>query len=385
MINDYTINILDTIEKIESYREVWGNFNQHINSDLDHFITVILSRDEILQPYVIVINKDDQPAAILVGRIEDIPFEMSFGYKTIMKPVMRHLTIIYGGIFGDINQILNNEIISILRNVLKQKVADLILFRNLPIKSMLFEAGRSIPFFMQRDFIIQPSVHWQIKLPDSFNDYFSQLSRRTRSNFNNYSNRVRKTFKGEYEIKIITHADHIEMIFNDLESIAQKTYHRQLGFGFFNTVENKKRFKLGFDKGWLKVYILYIKNKPVAYWVGWKYREVFYTDYTGYDSDYNNYRVGNFLLLKIIEDCCNDEIVRTIDFGFGDAQYKRILSNFSWEESQLYIFSLTMKTVCLNILRIIINKFSKFIQVLLIKMNMLEKVKKVWRTRTLNN
>ena len=81
-------------------------------------------------------------------------------------------------------------------------------------------------------------------------------------------------------------------------------------------------------------YVLYVADAPCAYWIGNRYQNVFYGDFVGYDSSYGKYAPGKFLMLKAIEDFCQEGI-REIDFGLGDATYKQGFGDSQWEEARI--------------------------------------------------
>ena len=77
----YDIKIVTTVEEIETIRSTWETMQWHPNADIDHFLTVIDSQDDILQPYIITLYKNGTSAAMLIGRIENRRIELKIGYK----------------------------------------------------------------------------------------------------------------------------------------------------------------------------------------------------------------------------------------------------------------------------------------------------------------
>ena len=77
------------------------------------------------------------------------------------------------------------------------------------------------------------------------------------------------------------------------------------------------------ERGWFRAYVLYLDDEPVAFWQGQAYNGVFSTGVPGFDPAYADHRVGNYVLFKLIADLCADESIETLDYGFGDAEYKR--------------------------------------------------------------
>lgn len=381
MAHKYNVTIAKTSDEIEAIRATWASWQYHPNADIDHFLTIVKARDEVICPYVTIIYEDDKLRALVVGRIEDVKLRVSLGYKTILQPTLRHLTIVYGGILGDITSSVVKEIIGSLQKCLNDREAEVICFSNLNIESELFSIARTYPTFVSRDNAVRCNLHWTIELPNTYEEFFSKLSRRTRSSLNNYANRLEKTFSDKLEMKVYEESNDLDRIVNDMEHVARRTYHRGLGTGFIDNNENRVRFELGLKNHWFYVFILYIEGEPIAFWSGWKYRNTFYTDFTGYLPEYSNLRVGNYVLQKMIRSVLSDPSTRKIDFGFGDAQYKQILSNQKWEEASVYVFFPSIGNICLNLLRTFVFLLSKFVNQILNKSSIRNRIKKIWRKK----
>jgi CelD/BcsL family acetyltransferase involved in cellulose biosynthesis len=135
----------------------------------------------------------------------------------------------------------------------------------------------------------------------------------------------------------------------DAERIARTTYLRGLGKGFYDNEEMRSRLDLAARRGWMRGYILYANEKPCAFWLGTMYQNVLYLDYTGYDSELRDFTPGHILFLKMIEHLHAQEEICGIDFGFGDADYKKRFGDRNWEESDLYLFNATPAMVMANL------------------------------------
>ena len=77
-----TINVARTIEEVEQLRNYWEKLQRHPNADIDNYLTVVKTLKEIIRPHVIFLSKDGVPTSIMIGRIENYPFECKVGYKT---------------------------------------------------------------------------------------------------------------------------------------------------------------------------------------------------------------------------------------------------------------------------------------------------------------
>ena len=124
-----------------------------------------------------------------------------------------------------------------------------------------------------------------------------------------------------------------------------------------------------------------IKDSPYAFWNGFIFKKVFYSSSTGYDPSLNYYHPGMFLLLKMIEEFCLDSYYEAVDFGFGEAEYKRIFCTEKWQESSVYIFAPTFKGLRLKAIKLSTVIASQTAKKVVKRFKTLQHVKRTWRHR----
>jgi CelD/BcsL family acetyltransferase involved in cellulose biosynthesis len=107
-----------------------------------------------------------------------------------------------------------------------------------------------------------------------------------------------------------------------------------------------------------------------------------YGEWTGYDAAFKELEPGTVVFLKMIEDLCRCG-AREIDFGPGDASYKRRLGDRTVAERPTNIFAPTPRGVLLNFLmsiEVLTNRWAKYVAR---KMKFLDAIKRFWRDRKL--
>ena len=97
--------------------------------------------------------------------------------------------------------------------------------------------------------------------------------------------------------------------------------------------------------------MLSIAGAPVAFWYGLAYAGTFFIGTPGYDPEYGELRVGLYLQMRMMEDLCADPTVHAVDYGFGDAQYKRSFGDTAWEEADVLLFAPTFRAARINAIR----------------------------------
>jgi hypothetical protein len=372
--------VATTIEEVEDLRPFWEQMQWHPNADIDYFLTVIKYRKEVETPYVLLLRTDDKVKAMLVGRIEKFQLELKFGYKVLLKPNVRSLTIVYGGVLGDFSSSNCDVIFSEIINLLDNGAFELVFFNHLKIDSSLYRAVTETHGILRHGNLSEISLHWKTAPFKSYDEFLGKRTQNTRHNLRRYSKALQKEFGEAVTVKKFSKPDELDTLMAHTEEIAKKSYHRGIAAGFSATPEVQQRVLLALERKLFRSWILYVNDHPCAYWTGLRYGDTFFTETTGYVPDYDRYHPGTFLFVKMMEGL-SAEGVTSVDFGFGDAQYKRNYCETYWEEASVHIFAPTLKGMILNLSKTALGLGSRFSHRILGRMDMLMKVKKRWRNR----
>ena len=347
----YTVTTARSVKEVEEIRDIWKKIQIGPAADIDYYLTVVNSRKQVVRPHVIILSHDKYIESMLVGRIEDMRLEFKFGYKTLFRPKVRSLTIVEGGILGNTSYTNCAALISEVVTSLKQREADIVSFSEIPIDSNIYKIAKKMLGFLCRDHFPTVHPHYKMTLPATIDDFLRV--RKNRKRLRNEMRRLQKSCSGNVAIKIFRERGQIDEFWRDAYKISKKTYQYALGGSFVNNIETPHLLTFLADRGWLRAYILYLEEKPLAFDLGYLHKNTYYDKNTGYDPKYKKFGVGTILLLKIIEDLCSDCHIHYIDFGAGDSAEKRRFCDLKCEEASFYIFKPKMKGVKLNAMRTI--------------------------------
>ena len=376
----YNIKIINDVESMEPYRNVWNSMAMHPHVDYEFYNMFVSSRSEVLNPLFILISSDNQVKAMMTGRVEEKYIEMKFGYKTILKQKARLLNTIYKGFLGESNEIYMGIFVNNIIKFLQFNNVDLVSFDHIPVDSYIYQLAIKKPNLLSRDFIRRKECHWSMTLPDTMDDFYNTRTKKSRHNLRNFINRVNNNFNVTY--RSFTDESNIDILLNDAEEVAKHTYQRGLGVGFDRSNENDNRIIFMAKSGWLRAYVLYLNDIPCSFAMGSLYKQTLYFNFIGYNPEYNKYELGTIVFLKMVENLIVEK-VKKIDFGFGDAYYKQRFGNKNEIESSICIFSTSIKGVMINISRTAIIGSSILANKMLEKMNILNKIKKYWRKQVI--
>jgi CelD/BcsL family acetyltransferase involved in cellulose biosynthesis len=90
-------------------------------------------------------------------------------------------------------------------------------------------------------------------------------------------------------------------------------------------------------RGLLRSYVLYGANAPCALVLGYQFGDVFHYAEIAYDQTFGRFSPGTALLYLLIEDLTGHRSPRLVNFGIGDAGYKREFSNIHAEDASVLL------------------------------------------------
>lgn len=344
------VNILRTADELDAVRPIWEQWETHPASTIDTF-RESLRADPRQAPCLLLLSAGGVPRVLMIGRTITTTLEFKIGYATVYRMKARVLSVVERGLLGQVGDEEARRLIEIVIGLLAAGEADMAHFACLPVGSPIYERARRLPSWRCRSYFISPEKRWLLELPDGFEEFLQQLPPRRRHNEQRLQRKLEKAFGARLRVRSVCGPDQIRSVLDEVDRVASRTYQRRLGIAFANTQPEREYLEAMARRGKLEVDLLSIDDEPVAFWYGRRDRSVYLLDKTGYDPRFAEFRVGNYLLLKVIERLCGSSDVKVIDFGLGDAMYKQAFSNASTMECHVRIFSPSGKGMLLNMAR----------------------------------
>ena len=386
MDREASVRVLRAIPELGEIREVWESWPGNRDSEMQSYLTFVRTNPGTLRPHVLAVYRGGRPDAILVGRIDQGQIRCRLGYLG-MGFGARIMCFVYGALRGnpcpENCELLVNEI---LRS-LSLGEADAAYLNFLRRGSDFYRLGTKKPSLWCGGHMRMTQRHFAATLPSTVEAFYGGLSYASRQKAKQKQRKLLKAFGGNVRMRCFRDMTDLESLIQDVEQVAKKSYQRGLGVGFMDSPETRKQLRFKAERGWLRAYILYIADRPCAFWVGDLNQSTFGSDYMGYDPEFEKYSPGMYLILKVIESFCdgNREGVTEVDFSPGEAQWKEVLSNREWEEEAIYIFAPSIKGISLNLVRSFVSGIDQAAKKVLASTNLLQRIKKRWRARVRPN
>jgi hypothetical protein len=377
------IKVYRDVSALEELREFAHSRNPGPTGDLDFYRSIVCSFPEFVRPHVIVIFRDNKPQSLLLGRLERRKIDVRFGYLRVPTPNLNILTFDtegwLSGLSADDSDLFVQEILSALRN----GEADAASLHHIETAHPLYNLARSRPGRVFSDHLPLLQIHWVRRLGRS-GSFLESLSKNRRKAHRRRTRLLFEAFSGEVRIDCFHDCSRIDELMQDAEAVARTSYQRGLNAGFVHDERTHRRLSLAARRGALRSYVLYLGNRPSAFFITSLWADVLCGDFMAFDPVHAKYQPGTYLLMKVIEEVEKEDgepPLTTIDFGFGDAQYKTMLGSDHRQVASLYIFAPTVKGAALNLARTFASLADRAAKAVLERTGTLSRIKLSWRLR----
>jgi hypothetical protein len=337
------------LREVENLRAVWKSWQGTRDSDLDFFCATVRNRGATCRPHVILLTRNGRPEALLVGLRERTKIHFRLCSFAMYQPEVSVLEFVYGGLLGNTSKENCAALVQVVMQSLAEGDADVALWEQLDVKSALYTCALQYPNLVLRDHAPCLHDHWFMNFPKGLDALLLSLGRSQRSKLRRKYRRVLNSFDGRIQVQSFRTVADLEEAISKMEEVASKSFKRRLGQGFFDTASTREQLRVEATRGWLRVYILYFEQKPVAFWQGTLYRRCLQADHVAYDSAWSAFSPGTFLFLAILEQL-RDEDIETVDFGLGNLQLHQSFGNLRQVEARVQIYAPKLVGLQLNLL-----------------------------------
>jgi CelD/BcsL family acetyltransferase involved in cellulose biosynthesis len=341
-MNSVQITTASTPEQVDFARSAW---DQLLPSDKPRSVFVdpdrILALSDSLgrKPHVISFHSGNRPIALLVAESGLRRTAFRIGYKHVRSPLLRVLDIHYGGVLTDGSQLGESSLARELIRLSSSRDIDLISFNHLPVDHPLFMSLTSHPAIRRRMTVFDSEPHHWLQLaPGSVENTMNIFSRKHRYNLRRADRMLNEHVGGNLALRIFTTDEEVDTFIKGAANIVAKSYQGALGVGFRDSEVWRKLLATEAALGRLRSYWLTVEGIPIAFHAGVVHGTSYALEATAYLPEYSQWSPGTVLLLRVIEDLCMAG-VKDIDYGFGEADYKRNHSTITCEESTIHIHS----------------------------------------------
>ncbi|MCG3200647.1 MAG: hypothetical protein NFCOHLIN_00507 [Gammaproteobacteria bacterium] len=219
-----------------------------------------------------------------------------------------------------------------------------LLFRTLPTDSFTW---RALHAHTGRDRLIHPldgvRRHHYVRLAPSLDACLRRMGRKHRRHLRERLAAFDEDATRGSRLMRVDSPHQVSLLLSLAARVSQRSWqHRELGPRISTARTETRRLTHLASRGVLRSYVLFAREVPCAFVIGYQYKDVFHYVETGYAEDYADLSPGTVLLLMIQQDLVCHRPARWLDFGSGDAPYKARFGTHSTDCASLVVLPGTL-------------------------------------------
>jgi len=331
-------------------------------------------------PYIVLFKSNNKPIALIIGATYKSSVPIKVGYVSANTPVLNNLDIEIDGLIADGQKESDDVIVEFLKALLQQKKIDKLEIIHLSETHRLWDQVKS-GLGVNNKAIYKLGVEWIGQIRDTkTGEIYNKNSSKTRATFRRKDKKLLKHFNDQLEVVALKTTNDVEHFIKMADSIGKKSYQYAINVGVQDNDFWRSTLKAMANNNLFRGYLLMSSSIPIAYIQGPVFKDVFHLFATSFDPEYRNLSPGGFLLRKTIELLVKEK-VNSIHFGYGDTAYKRLFGTTSKSEASFRIYGFTIKARVSKVLDQSAVAMHETINGILEKTGLLDKVKKMWRSK----
>jgi GNAT acetyltransferase-like protein len=345
--NRFSVKLATDVTGVEALRTLWRTWTNSLDTDVDFFLHQLSQDSKALAPYVICVYDEGIAQAMLVGQIRKQKASAVVSFVNVPGPTMRVLEIKKGGRLGRESQEVDKVLAMELLKAIRSGEIDSICLDRLPLHCELFRQIQQLPGFFVKERVPHIFCYSELNLSDPEKKHPQVFWGKTLREMRRKTRIVEQAFPGQVNVKCFSQPTELDIGMDEAMRVARTTWQHSLGQGFQDK-EQRETYQFFAEQGWLRIYVLYIKDVPCAFLAGQLYRNSFYCQFTGYRPEYGRYSVGAVLTAHAFEELAAAGVQR-VDLGEGGQEHNRRMGCQMVEEGTVHIYSPTLRGVWLNL------------------------------------
>ena len=371
--------IARSVPDIASLRADWLALREQAaaatpNTDPDRYLAIIQALDGDVSPYVAIFHDQSELQAALIGRISRRQSTARVGYLRLPGPMLRCLDVVYGGLITLNNHASRQAVTNHLEELLRSRQVDNISINHLPLDHPLSPMTQNVGAIAD-----PPEQHWRFNLvPHSYEDTIKTFSKKHRYNIRRSDRLLVEHFDGDVKLRVFHRVEDLPEFAEGAAGVAAETYQAGLGVGFADTPLWRSILQTEAEHGRLRCYWLECQGRPVAFQVGTLYGGTYFLEAIGYLRKHAHMSPGAVLHVRVLQDLCSLG-TDTVDYGFGDAEYKRIHGSKCWEEATPCLYGPSWRGYAARSMHVAAKRMTGIAKTLLHATQAHRKLKNKWR------
>ena len=179
---------------------------------------------------------------------------------------------------------------------------------------------------------------------NSFDAYLQRMPNKHRHELFRKLRRVAEHCAGAIDLRCYRSVTEARAFYALASTVSGKTYQRRLlDVGLPETAAFEAQLLARAGQNRMRGYLLFHRDTPVAYGYCIVTGDCLRFQYIGYDPAYRHWSAGNVLIAEALRSAIGESRFAIIDFGSGEAQYKRSFATGSRRCATVFLFRPTAR------------------------------------------
>lgn len=344
--SEFKIEVLDTLPALNAVVSEWQEFleegvtGSNFFNDPAHVIAQ-LELEPQTQPWVVVLRRGGKICCVAPFYLHGTHLKLELSVVALVSLPVRMLKL-FGGQFVVAANVDSANCFHKVFEYLESHKSQfgLILIENVPASTALwgYLQSTSLGEARFRMFLASSQIDTdhQIQFPPNHAEFLSSLSYDTRRRLRRVTRRLQE--KGQLRLERITEPGDVPTFLDGLDQIYRDTWQATaVGYTPRNTAAQIRYVSQISCAGYLRGYLLTIDGHPIAFALGYQYKDTYYFLETGFVRAWADSSPGTALIHLFVEDLFRHNSPALLDFILGDQDYKRSLSNSQHRTGSVYV------------------------------------------------
>lgn len=221
---------------------------------------------------------------------------------------------------------------------------------------------------------------YYIDMRQSFDEYKSKFSSKTRSTLNRKIRKYAEYCGGGISWRTYTTPDEMDEFYESARAVSRITYQEKLlDAGLPGSKEFRDEMGRRAQQGQVRGFILFHQNRPVSYLYCPINNGVLIYAFLGYDPDYMNHSVGTVLQWLALQHLFEERCFRFFDFTEGQSEHKKLFATHSIQSANVLFLRSSLHNSLLIHAQKALDDFSKMVGDILQRLGIKTMAKKLIR------
>jgi hypothetical protein len=375
--HDLEVHIYRGATEIEPHRDFWWQNASHPKADPD----VLLSNARVSNLCMLKVSSGGHPLGMLLAHLGTQKLDFRLGYVSLFKPTANVLAVVENSVSHphDIN--VCRPLLAGVLSLLSKREADYAHFPCVSPDSVLYRTISCDTPRMSRSLSFTLEPRWRLEIPPTFSAFLADRSHKTRANIRRNERQLLGAHPSLSVRRISGETPSPEVMFDQILHVFNLTYQAGLGRSPLSSPSARTEWLHLVKHHRIQGNLLFIEDRPVAFSYCQTLRNFCVLMTPGYDPAFSKWNVGQYSLLRLIEDLAVSHPNGVLDYGLGYSQYKESFGTSSMMEGHALVFAPRFKPIAINLVRTAFRKVNTHIAAISRSLGASQKLKRLLRSR----